>query len=254
MSDGEETTRDIAAGDTAAGDTGTPERADTPHGPGMPDVSVTPGAADAEPAPPAAPPPPEPRRAPRIPEPPPARRRSAGGPGFGSYLWSHPAVLAVLIIFGIVVTGAVVDNIDGDSVTGASVSPAITESPAPQSTAESAATAAVASFDFAVIGPTGSASRGWTMEELDALPKRTVVAGGETVEGPSLLDLLEQSGEGGWRTVTLVRTPVVTLERDAIDEDWVLLFDPGIPRLTLVNPKFPRAAWFQQIVQFNIVE
>ena len=68
MSDGEETSRDIAAGDTAAGDptagdAETPERADTPHGPGMPDVSVTPGAADAEPSPPPAPPP--------LPEPPP---------------------------------------------------------------------------------------------------------------------------------------------------------------------------------------
>ncbi len=240
----------------SADDPGTPERADTPHGPGMPDISVTPGGPDAAPPPPPAAPPPAPDapRASRIPEPPPARGGSGAGLGFGSYLWSHPAVLAVLIIFGVVVTGAVVDDIDGDSVTGASVSPRSTESPVPEPTAESAATPAAADFDFAVIGPTGSASRGWTMEELDALPKRTVTAGGETVQGPSLLDLLEQSGEGDWRVVALVRTPVVPLERDAVDEDWVLLFEPGVPRLTLVNPRCPRAAWFQPIVQFNIGE
>ncbi len=236
----------------------TPERADSPHGPGMPDVSVTPGAAsesDAPPARPAPPPPlPEPRRAPRIPQPPPVRGRSGGGPRFGAYVWSQPAVLAVLIIFGIVMIGAVVDNIDGDPAPDASAGPGSTASPVAQSTAESVSSPAVASFDFAVIGRTGSASRGWTMEELDALPKRTVTAGGETVEGPSLLDLLERSGEGDWKIVALVRTPVVPLERDAVDEDWVLLFEPGVPRLTLVNPNFPRAAWFQQIVQFNIVE
>ncbi len=235
-----------------------PERADTPHGPGMPDVSVTPGATAESNAAPARPPPPpplpEPRRAPRIPQPPPARGRSGGGPRFVSYIWSHPAVLAVLIIFSIVMTGAVVDNIDGDPASDGSAGPESTESPPPQSTAESDPSPAVASFDFAVIGTTGTASRGWTMEELDALPKRTVTAGGETVQGPSLLDLLDQSGEGGWRTLTLVRTPLVTLQRDAIDEDWVLLFDLGVARLTLVNPNFPRGAWLQQIVQFNVVE
>ncbi len=247
----------------SAGDRETPERAGAPHGSGMPDVTVTPGAAggDTEPAsPPAAPPPPpppplpEPRRAPRIPQPPPARGRSGGGPGLGAYVWSHPALLAVLIVFGVVLTGAVVDSIDGEPSPDASAGAARTDGATPQPAAEGVATPAVASFDFAVIGTTGTASRGWTMEELDALPKRTVTAGGETVRGPSLLDLLEQSGEGDWRVVALVRTPVVPLERDSIDEDWVLLFEPGVPLLTLVNPNFPRAAWFQQIVQFNIVE
>ena len=247
-------------------DPGTPERADTPHGagmpdvsvtphgPGMPDVSVTPGEAETPPAPP--PPMPEARRPPRIPEPPPGRRESSGGPGFGSYIWSQPALLAVLIVFGVVVIGAVVDGIAGDSLPGGSNS---SGSPTLEPTSEggtppTASPTVVADFDFAVIGTTGSASRGWTMEELDALPKRTVTAGGETVEGPSLLDLLDQSGEGNWKIVALVRTPVVPLERASIDEDWILLFEPGVPRLTLVNPRFPRPAWFAQIVQFNIVE
>jgi hypothetical protein len=159
-------------------------------------------------------------------------------------------LLAGLIVVLSLIVAMIFDALDGDSGLSSTVS--VERASGTDATAEPTATVATA-FDFAVIGPTGRASRGWTMQELEELPKRTVnAAGGETVEGPSLLDLLAESGEEGWQSVTLVRTPAVTLARDAVDEDWVLLFESGVARFTLVNPRFPRATWVTQIVQFNV--
>ena len=91
------------------------------------------------------------------------------------------------------------------------------------------------------------------------LDKREVnVAGEGDFEGPSLLTLIEESGERNWDSVFLSGAGSV-VERDDINDDWILLYEPPNPGFgspvgtyTLLAPDRPRGEWLAGIEQFDV--
>ena len=117
------------------------------------------------------------------------------------------------------------------------VAPATTETAAPAKAAATTSNAASEPGIFAVVKADGT-TQPFSLEQLKALPVKTIMADGKPQEGPAILDVLAAVGVSDFQKVTIAGAGSVTLSKDEVTADVILDFN-NHGTVKLASPTLP---------------
>jgi hypothetical protein len=106
--------------------------------------------------------------------------------------------------------------------------------------------AAPAVADLVVVGNGAEAPpvSEWTVGSIAGLPQQRVdLDGGGSVSGVGLLELMDASGHGDWRTLVVLPAGE-SVDRSEVNDDWIVVEGASAEaRYSLAIPGRPSAAW-----------
>ena len=112
-----------------------------------------------------------------------------------------------------------------------------TETAAPAKAAATTSNAASEPGIFDVVKADGT-TQPFSLEQLKALPVKTIMADGKPQEGPAILDVLAAVGVSDFQKVTIAGAGSVTLSKDEVTAEVILDFN-NHGTVKLASPALP---------------
>ncbi|MEW5720671.1 MAG: hypothetical protein AB1817_18745 [Chloroflexota bacterium] len=101
-----------------------------------------------------------------------------------------------------------------------------------------------------IVKPDGS-TKGFSLDDLKALPKTKITVEGSAEEGPALLEVLRAAGVTDFKQVTLGGSGALTLTKDKVTPQVLLDFtNRGTVKFAAAN--VPKANWPKDITTIKV--